>query len=164
MKVFEETRALSVKFANNDIKGRPVAVTWEHSLDREICGTVSFEYLVDATGRDGFMAQKYIKHRKVNSSLRNVACWGYWKGAGVYGIGTSRENAAWFEALTGTFPLIADARVIGIIYPFDRRIWLELVHSVAQRNNLRGCCHERECLEHAQRSHQACERSCFPHS
>jgi hypothetical protein len=52
------------------------------------------------------MAQKYLKHRKINTSLRNVACWGYWKGAGLYGKGTSRENAPWFEALTGMFSFV----------------------------------------------------------
>ncbi|KIM79851.1 hypothetical protein PILCRDRAFT_547145 [Piloderma croceum F 1598] len=100
VKVFEETRAFSIKFVNDNPKGRPLAVKWQNIIDRNVSGTVSFEYLVDATGRDGIMAQKYLKHRKVNTSLRNVACWGYWKGAGVYGVGTSRENAPWFEAHT----------------------------------------------------------------
>ncbi|KAJ7690150.1 hypothetical protein B0H14DRAFT_3100981 [Mycena olivaceomarginata] len=35
---------------------------------------------------------------------KNVACWGYWSGAGIYGGGTSREGAPWFEALTGFSP------------------------------------------------------------
>ena len=53
------------------------------------------------------MAQKYVNHRKTNMSLQNVACWGYWKGTGAYGVGTSRENAPWFEALTGIFSCVA---------------------------------------------------------
>jgi hypothetical protein len=92
-----------INFANNDPKGRPVAVNWQNAVDRNISGTVEFDYLVDATGRQGIMAQKYLKHRRTNTSLQNVASWGYWKGAGLYGKGTSRENAPWFEALTGMF-------------------------------------------------------------
>ena len=104
MRVFEETRALSIVFAHNNPLGRPIAAKWKHTADSSVSGTVAFDYLVDATGREGIMAQKYLKHRKINASLRNVACWGYWRGAGVYGIGTSRENAPWFEALTGPPP------------------------------------------------------------
>ena len=44
---------------------------------------------------------RYLKNRKFNSSLKNVAIWGYWKGTGLYGKGTRRENAPVFEALTG---------------------------------------------------------------
>ncbi|PCH36715.1 FAD/NAD(P)-binding domain-containing protein [Wolfiporia cocos MD-104 SS10] len=39
-------------------------------------------------------------NRKFNEALRNVAVWGYWRGAGMYGVGTTRENAPWFEALS----------------------------------------------------------------
>jgi flavine halogenase len=40
----------------------------------------------------------------MNSNLHNIACWGYWEGDyGKYMPGTRRENAPWFEALTGTF-------------------------------------------------------------
>ena len=104
--MFEETRVLSINFSNNDLNGRPVAAKWQNELDKSVYDTISFEYLIDATGREGIMARKYLKNRKANASLRNVACWGYWKGAGVYGAGTSRENAPWFEALTGIFSFV----------------------------------------------------------
>ncbi|KAF8888756.1 O-methyltransferase [Infundibulicybe gibba] len=100
VQVFEEVRATSINFAGNNPKGRPISAKWESIVDRNLSGTTAFDYLVDATGREGIMAQKYLKHRKMNVSLRNIACWGYWKGTGMYGAGTSRENAPWFEALT----------------------------------------------------------------
>jgi hypothetical protein len=103
VKVFEETRALSINFANNTPKGRPVAAKWQNQIDKNVSATISFDYLIDATGKEGIMARKYLNHRKTNMGLRNVACWGYWKGTGAYGVGTSRENAPWFEALTGIF-------------------------------------------------------------
>ncbi|KAJ7594033.1 hypothetical protein C8J56DRAFT_776821 [Mycena floridula] len=43
---------------------------------------------------------KYLKNRKMNVSLKNTACWGYWTGAQMYHLETSKENAPWFEALT----------------------------------------------------------------
>lgn len=45
---------------------------------------------------------RYLKNRRYNSSLKNVAVWGYWRGVGMYGGGTYRENAPFFEALSGT--------------------------------------------------------------
>ena len=93
MNVFEETRAISINFADNNPKGHPIAANWQNAVDQSATGIVSFDYLIDATGREGIMAQKYLKHRKINTSFRNVACRRYLKGAGLYGKGTSRENA-----------------------------------------------------------------------
>ena len=64
-------------------------------------GTITFRYLVDATGRAGLMSTKYLKNRTFTDSLKNIAVWGYWAGAGSYGEGTARAGAPWFEALTG---------------------------------------------------------------
>lgn len=61
-------------------------------------GKTTFDYVVDASGRTGVMAG-YLKNRKFNESLRNIAIWGYWTRTGTYGKGTSREGAPWFEAL-----------------------------------------------------------------
>ncbi|KAJ7724282.1 putative halogenase [Mycena olivaceomarginata] len=43
---------------------------------------------------------KYLRNRKFNKNLKNIAFWAYWTGAGTYEPGTRRENAPWFEALT----------------------------------------------------------------
>ena len=64
-------------------------------------GTITFKYLVDATGRAGLMSTKYLKNRKSAESLKNIAVWGYWTGVGSYGVGSTRAGAPWFEALTG---------------------------------------------------------------
>jgi flavine halogenase len=63
---------------------------------------ITFDYLVDASGRLGVMSTKYLKNRQMNNSLKNIACWGYWTNAGMYNPGTYRENAPWFESLTGS--------------------------------------------------------------
>jgi flavin-dependent dehydrogenase len=56
---------------------RPVAATWSSDGDE---GRISFDYLVDASGRGGVMAAKYLKSRKFHNVFRNVATWSYWKG------------------------------------------------------------------------------------
>lgn len=81
--------------------GRPVSAKW--SRKDGSTGVIKFDYIVDASGRVGIMSTKYLKNRKYNQGLKNVASWGYWKGAGKYAAGTERDNQPFFEALTGTF-------------------------------------------------------------
>lgn len=79
--------------------GRPVSAAWTRKDGST--GNIQFDYLVDASGRQGLVSTKYLKNRKFNQSLKNVATWGYWEGAKQYAIGTERENQPFFEALTG---------------------------------------------------------------
>ncbi|KAG6919692.1 hypothetical protein DXG01_002638 [Tephrocybe rancida] len=94
VKVFEGLKVTDIKFSGE----RPVSAVYEtkHGKSKEI----NFEYLVDASGRMGLMSTKYLRNRRFNKSLRNMAFWGYWKGGGRYSPGTNRENAPWFEAFT----------------------------------------------------------------
>ena len=80
--------------------GRPVSATWSRKDGSS--GVVKFEYLIDASGRAGLMSTKYLKNRRYNQGLKNIAMWGYWEGAGQYGVGTAREAQPYFEALQGT--------------------------------------------------------------
>ncbi|KAH9859007.1 FAD/NAD-P-binding domain-containing protein [Lenzites betulinus] len=93
-------RTSAVEFALDESPtnlGRPKSVTYETAFGGK--GEITFDYLVDASGRAGLMSTKYLKNRKFNASLKNVAVWGYWKNTGMYGKGTDRENAPFFEAL-----------------------------------------------------------------
>jgi len=45
---------------------------------------------LDASGRAGLISTKYLENRRYNQGLKNVASWGYWKGASDYGVGTRR--------------------------------------------------------------------------
>lgn len=85
--------------------GRPVSASWSLT-DNSATGTISFDYLIDASGRNGILSTRYLKNRKFNQSLKNSANWGYWKGAGVYGVGTHKEGSPFFEALHGKSNLI----------------------------------------------------------
>ncbi|KAF9243103.1 hypothetical protein BU15DRAFT_86521 [Melanogaster broomeanus] len=97
--IHERTRVDSLHFSVSD-PSRPVAAEWSHSSKTDHSGVISFDFLVDATGRAGLVSNKCIKNRHYNESLRNIALWGYWSGVGTYGGGTAREGAPWFEALT----------------------------------------------------------------
>ncbi|KAJ7611933.1 putative halogenase [Mycena polygramma] len=78
----------------------PVSAQWEAKDGQE--GTTSFDYLVDASGRQGIISTRYLRNRNFNKSLRNVACWGYWRGTSMYAPEghSERNNAPYFEALT----------------------------------------------------------------
>ncbi|QSZ36208.1 hypothetical protein DSL72_007334 [Monilinia vaccinii-corymbosi] len=79
--------------------GRPTSVNWTSKTGAS--GIVSFEYLVDASGRQGLMSTKYLKNRKMNpgEQLQSIANWGYWTNAATYGVGTEQEGYPYFEAL-----------------------------------------------------------------
>lgn len=64
-------------------------------------GVIKFDDLIDASGRVGMVTTKYLKNRKYNQGLKNVASWGYFKNTGYYGVGTYREGQPYFEALQG---------------------------------------------------------------
>jgi len=109
-KVFERTKVKSFRFSATD-SSRPVAAEWLSITDGE-AGVISFDYLVDASGRSGLMSTKYLHNRHFNASLKNIALWGYWAGVGTYGMNTPREGAPWFETLTGTCRITPDGRSV----------------------------------------------------
>lgn len=100
--VFEEHKVTEIEFAPGSEAPnlRPVACKFTNASGEP--SRITFDYLVDASGRNGIMSTKYLKNRQMNNSLKNLACWGYWTNAQMYMPGTTRENAPWFESLTGT--------------------------------------------------------------
>ncbi|KAF5310508.1 hypothetical protein D9758_018781 [Tetrapyrgos nigripes] len=135
-KVFEGYKVNELQFMPNT-EHRPVSATYtgpdgQHSK-------IEFEYLVDASGRLGIMSTKYLKNRMMNNSLKNLACWGYWKNAGVYMPGSSRHNAPYFEALTDEsgwawfIPLHNGTVSVGIV--MDSQV--SAAKKVAQKGTLR---------------------------
>ncbi|KAK0207565.1 putative halogenase [Armillaria fumosa] len=97
VRVYEGVRVEEIHFAPED-PTRPVSLTWRK--EDKTRGKASFNWLVDASGRNGLMSTRYLKNRTFNQTLKNVAVWGYWTATGSYAPGTTRENAPWFEALT----------------------------------------------------------------
>lgn len=79
--------------------GRAESVSWSRKTDGA-SGSIKFNYLIDASGRNGVISTKYLKNRKFNQGLKNQANWAYWKNAKPYAPGTAQEGAPFFEALT----------------------------------------------------------------
>ncbi|KAJ0165998.1 Tryptophan 2-halogenase [Colletotrichum tanaceti] len=107
-RVFDAVKVKSIRFEDattvpegepNLRPGRPVAAVYEVTETKET-GEIAFDYVVDASGRAGLLSTKYMKNRRYNQGLKNVANWGYWEGCNQYAPGTPRENSPFFEALT----------------------------------------------------------------
>ena len=107
--------------------GRAASAIWSRKADGAT-GSIKFDYLVDASGRNGIMSTRYLKNRKFNTALKNVAYWGYWKGAKSYAPGTKQEGFPLFEALTDqsgwcwAIPLHNETMSIGIVMNQDRSV------------------------------------------
>ncbi|KAF7554238.1 hypothetical protein G7Z17_g3056 [Cylindrodendrum hubeiense] len=104
--------------------GRAVSASWSRKADGA-SGSIKFDYIVDASGRNGIISTKYLENRKFNQALKNIANWGYWKGAKTYAPGTKQEGAPLFEALTDhsgwcwAIPLHDDTYSVGIVMRQD---------------------------------------------
>ncbi|KAK6532627.1 hypothetical protein TWF281_006808 [Arthrobotrys megalospora] len=132
--IFDETKVEDIQFdtttngttpglsANNNglpHPTRPVSASWIRKDGTS--GSITFDYLVDASGRRGLLSTKYLKNRKFNDNFKNVASWAYWKTDRVYGSGTSAEGYPYFEALEDHsgwawfMPLHDGTRSVGIV-------------------------------------------------
>lgn len=127
--IFDGTKVGSLEFValeegntslNADL-GKPVSATWSRK-DGTI-GVVKFDYLIDANGRAGVVSTKYLKNRKHNQGLKNVASWGYWTGAQPYTpkMAQDKTNQPFFESLSDAsgwcwkIPLHNGTTSIGIV-------------------------------------------------
>ncbi|RAJ61635.1 flavin-dependent dehydrogenase [Streptomyces sp. Amel2xB2] len=61
---------------------RPVAARWAAGENGGESGRITFDYLVDASGRRGVMANRYLKNRRHHDAFKNVAAWTYWRNVG----------------------------------------------------------------------------------
>lgn len=109
-KVFDGVKVNAIEFQStgcqeghsNSNLGRPVSASWARK-DKTASGTIRFQYLVDASGRAGLISTKYMKNRRYNEGLKNIATWGYFEGAGTYGTGTPAEGGPFFPRLQGKY-------------------------------------------------------------
>jgi flavin-dependent dehydrogenase len=75
VKVREGVEVTSLAFDGD----RPISAAWKERAGEERSGEVSFDYLVDASGRTGIMSTRYLRNRRFNKAFQSVAAWGYWK-------------------------------------------------------------------------------------
>jgi flavin-dependent dehydrogenase len=72
---------VEVQSLDFDETGRPCRAHWVRQGDPVARGAIAFDYLIDASGRNGIMATRYLRNRKYHQVFQNVALWGYWEGA-----------------------------------------------------------------------------------
>ncbi len=84
--------------------------------------TVAFDMLVDASGRNGMLATRYLKNRRHHEAFRNVAIWGYWRNAnplstGPFGaIATCSIPQGWIWAI----PMHTGLLSVGVVLHKDK--------------------------------------------
>ncbi|CAO1599691.1 hypothetical protein XANCAGTX0491_003407 [Xanthoria calcicola] len=124
---FDQTKVDSLEFEptnedwDNDLPnpGRPISAKWSRKDGSS--GVIKFDDLIDASGRVGLLTTKYLKNRKYNQGLKNIATWGYFKNTTGYGIGTHVEGDPYFEALQDasgwvwTIPLHNGTTSVGVV-------------------------------------------------
>ncbi len=86
--VFQETAVRSLGFEGQRVN----QATWQHTPHdgSPQQGTIEFDYLIDASGRKGLMANQYLNNRKYHQVFQNVGVWGYWKNTDR--LATGREG------------------------------------------------------------------------
>ncbi|TJZ57379.1 NAD(P)/FAD-dependent oxidoreductase [Streptomyces piniterrae] len=100
VRVREQTNVRHVTFD----EGRATSCSWS-APDRED-GRTDFRWLIDASGRAGVLAARQLRTRRFHDVFRNVATWGYWRGAaplegapaGAIGV-FSLPDHGWFWAI-----------------------------------------------------------------
>ncbi len=75
-RVREGRRVTEIRFDEN---GAPVAADWTDAATG-LTGRHEFDYLIDASGRAGLVANRHLGGRRFHESFKNVAFWGYWEG------------------------------------------------------------------------------------
>ncbi|MUH00675.1 FAD-dependent oxidoreductase [Scytonema sp. UIC 10036] len=132
VKVFEGTEIRQVSFDED----RPKSATWSQS--NGATGEISFEYVIDASGRAGVLSTRYLKNRRNHNVFQNIAIWGYWKNVkrlpqgqeGAIAVGSIPEGWLW------GIPLDEEIMSIGVvmhkdIYKERRNKKLEDIYSEA---------------------------------
>ncbi|KAJ5775866.1 uncharacterized protein N7511_000877 [Penicillium nucicola] len=105
-KAFDGVKVNAIEFKSSGCQdghgdsspARPVSASWI-TKDKSASGTIKFKYLVDASGRAGLVSTKYMKNRRYNEGLKNIATWGYFENAGIYGTSTPAEGDPFFPRL-----------------------------------------------------------------
>ncbi len=87
--VFENVEAREIFFEGE----RPVRASWQQKSANggsATLGETSFDFLLDASGRKGIMANLYLHNRKYHNVFQNIGVWGYWKNTDR--LATGREG------------------------------------------------------------------------
>lgn len=94
-----------------------MAALWASAKDRSRTGRIDFDHLVDASGRAGVMATKYLRNRHYHEAFKNIGVWSYWRDVTPLDVGPKGAIAVcsvpygWFWAI----PLHDGTTSIGLV-------------------------------------------------
>ena len=117
VKVFEGVEVKKLSFEDD----RPQNAAWSQVVGEKNTGEISFDFLIDASGRAGIVSTRYLQNRQEAKAFQNIATWGYWKNAkrlpdGFEGaISTVTIPDGWVWAI----PLSDGTMSIGAVYPLS---------------------------------------------
>lgn len=121
--VYQRVEVKNIHFheAEDPSQRRPYAATVANADNNAERWDIEFDYLIDASGRAGIMANRYLRNRTYNDAFKNIAVWGYWKNAGRLphpkegAIATCSIDNGWIWAI----PLHDDTLSVGIVMHKD---------------------------------------------
>jgi flavin-dependent dehydrogenase len=79
VKVFEGVEVRKLFFDGE----RPKSAIYSQKLKDDSSHELSFDYLIDASGRVGLMSTRYLQNRQYHKEFQNLAVWGYWRDADI---------------------------------------------------------------------------------
>jgi flavin-dependent dehydrogenase len=126
VEVLEGTTAKEIRFENGRPRSALLAGREGGTLE------VAFDFIVDASGRTGLLASRYFGTRRFHEVFRNVAVWGYWRGAkrlpvGPFGaIATCSVPYGWVWAI----PLHTGLLSVGLVMHKSRLRELKSEHDL----------------------------------
>jgi flavin-dependent dehydrogenase len=84
-------------------------------------GEIAFDFVIDASGRSGILATRYLRNRRYHTVFQNIAIWGYYKNADRLATGRAGDIAVgsvpngWLWAI----PLHDDTMSVGLVIHKD---------------------------------------------
>lgn len=113
VQVSEQVTARSVAFSGQ----RPTAVSCVRDGEAAPFVLDNFDYLVDASGRNGLLNAQHFRNRRRHEVFRNVAVWGYWRGGRTLpetplgGLNAISAKDGWYWVV----PLVEDRVSVGFV-------------------------------------------------
>lgn len=86
-----------------------------------VSGEIEFDFVIDASGRNGLLATRYLRNRRYHSVFQNIAIWSYYKNADRLATGRAGDIAVgsvpngWLWAI----PLHDDTMSVGLVIHKD---------------------------------------------
>jgi flavin-dependent dehydrogenase len=108
--VHEETEVTSVQLGSN---GNPTIVGWKNGTGE---GTVEADWVIDASGARGIVAQQ-LTERRFDNYYRNMAIWSYFKGGKRFkgDLEGNIFSVSWKEGWFWIIPLKDDTYSVGAV-------------------------------------------------